>query len=323
MLRIPGPEEATITPAKLRYFMAAVDCGSLSAAAKELDVRQPTLSQQIAALESHLQQTPAAAHSGRGYGDGGGSDVVPARPHAGRPDRAWPRPRSARSGMPGRAGCRWAWRPVAPPRPWRLPLLRRLRTEHPGILLRLNDNFAGTLSEFIMTGRIDLALAYTAPPMQGLACRDLFIEELFVIAPPSVAIGRGQDRPVPLSSLGEVPMVLLSSVHFLRNVVDQACARAGFEPRVVAEIDSLAALLAAVASGLGVTILPRAAIGPASPTLVIHRLGPEPMEATVSLCTSAQLPVTAAIAQVGRLVEALVAERLDAATWPGVRRFAA
>lgn len=307
---------------KLRYFLAVVDEGNFSAAAVELGITQPTLSQQIAALESHLQQrlllrTPA----GVTVTEAGRTLYRHARTLVTQIEHAEAEVSSIGDAGSGRVSLGLATCGAASS--LALPLLRRLRTEHPGILLRLNDNFAGTLSDFIMTGRIDLALAYTAPPMQGLACRDLFIEELFVIAPPSVAIGRGQDRPVPLSSLGEVPMVLLSSVHFLRNVVDQACARAGFEPRVVAEIDSLAALLAAVASGLGVTILPRAAIGPASPTLVIHRLGPEPMEATVSLCTSEQLPVTAAIAQVGRLVEALVAERLDAATWPGVRRFAA
>ena len=34
-----------------------------------------------------------------------------------------------------------------------------------------------------MAGRIDLAVAYIAPPMVGVNCRELFIEELFLIAP--------------------------------------------------------------------------------------------------------------------------------------------
>jgi hypothetical protein len=39
---------------QLRYFVAIVDCGSLSKAAKQVYVAQPALSQQIAGLESEL-----------------------------------------------------------------------------------------------------------------------------------------------------------------------------------------------------------------------------------------------------------------------------
>lgn len=204
-----------------------------------------------------------------------------------------------------------------------LPLLRRMQAEHPTIQLRLNDNFVGALSEFIMTGRIDVALAYSAPPMAGVTCQELFIEELFLVAPANVTFPKGRGATVPLSALREAAVVLLSPIHFLRTVVDRACARTGFEPRVVAEIDSRSALLEAVSVGLGLTILPRAAVGPDTPGLSIHRLGPEPMEATVSLCTSAQLPVTASIALVGALAASLVQDRLLDGVWPGVRPFAA
>jgi LysR family nitrogen assimilation transcriptional regulator len=204
-----------------------------------------------------------------------------------------------------------------------LPLLRRMLATHPAIRLRLNDNFVGTLSEFIMTGRIDLALAYTAPPMTGVNCRELFIEELVVVAPASIRVRKGRGTTVALSALRELPFALLSSIHFLRSLIDRACARAGFEPRVVAEIDSLAALLEAVSAGLGITILPRAALGTSPHSLTVHRLGPEKMEATVSLCTSAQLPMTASIELAGALVAALVEEHLAAGAWAGVRRFAA
>ena len=204
-----------------------------------------------------------------------------------------------------------------------LPVLRRMLATHPTIHMRLNDNFAGTLSDFIMTGRIDLALAYTAPPMTGVNCRELFIEELVVVAPASARIRKGRGTTVALSALRELPFALLSPIHFLRAVIDRACARAGFEPRTMAEIDSLAALLEAVSAGLGVTILPRAALGRSPQTLSVHRLGPEPVEVTVSLCTSAQLPITASIGLVGDLVAALVEEHLVAGAWAGVRRFAA
>jgi len=40
---------------QLKYFVAIVDCGSLSKAAEQLCVAQPSLSQQIAGLEAELK----------------------------------------------------------------------------------------------------------------------------------------------------------------------------------------------------------------------------------------------------------------------------
>ena len=46
---------------QLRYFVAIVDCGSLSKAAEQVYVAQPALSQQIAALEGETQHPIAFA----------------------------------------------------------------------------------------------------------------------------------------------------------------------------------------------------------------------------------------------------------------------
>lgn len=311
-----------ITATKLRYFLAVVDNGSLSGAAGELGVSQPTLSQQIGALEAHLgQKLLLRAASGVTVTEAGRVFYRHARTLATQIERA-----EAEVGLVGENGSEQVSLGLATcgaASTLALPVLRRMRATHPAIRLRLNDNFAGTLSEFIMTGRIDIALAYTAPPMTGVNCRELFIEELVMVAPASIKLRKGRGSAVSLPTLQDLPTALLSPIHFLRAVVDRACARAGFELRVVAEIDSLAALLEAVSAGLGVTILPRAALEPNPPSLSIHRLGPEPIEATVSLCTSAQLPITASIELTGALVTDLVEERLSARSWAGVRRFAA
>lgn len=307
---------------KIRYFLTTVDSGSLSAAALELGVTQPTLSQQLAALETHLEQKLLLrATTGVTVTEAGRTFYRHARSLAAQIERAEAEVSSIGDAGSGQVSLGLATCGAAST--LALPVLRRMQAAHPAIRLRLNDNFAGTLSEFIMTGRIDIALAYTAPPMKGVNCRELFIEELVVVAPANVKLRKGRGSSVPLPALRDLPTVLLSPIHFLRAVVDKACARAGFEPRVVAEIDSLAALLEAVSAGLGVTILPRAALGPDPPSLSIHRLGPEPMEVTISLCTSAQLPITASIELVGALVSDLVEERLAARSWAGVRRFAA
>ncbi len=303
---------------KLRYFLAVVDRGSFSAAAVELGLSQPTLSQQVLALEGHLGQTLLLrTATGVSVTEAGRTFYRHARSLAAQIERA-----EAEVGSAGQPGVRLVSLGLATcgaAATLALPLLRRMRAEHPEICLRLNDNFAGTLSDFVMTGRIDLALAYTAPPLAGVNRSELFVEQLVVAAPPAIKLPGRRQQAVPLQALRGLPFALPSPIHFLRGVVDRACTRAGFEPRVTAEIDSLPALLAAVSSGLGVTVLPRAALDPCPPGLTVHRLGPDPIEVTVSLCTSAQLPVTHAIGQVGEIVTALVQERLALQAWPGVR----
>lgn len=307
---------------KIRYFLAVVDSGSLSGAAVELGVRQPTLSQQLAALERHLQQKLLLrTTTGVMVTEAGRAFYRHARSLAAQIERAEVEVGSAGSAEAGQVSLGLATCGAAST--LALPLLRRMQAEHPAVRLRLNDNFAGTPSEFIMTGRIDLAVVYTAPPVPGVNSVELFVEELAVVAPAGAKLRTSGGDVVPLPALRELPAVLLSSIHFLRGVIDRACTHAGFEPRVVAEIDSLPMLLEAVAAGLGVTILPRAALAPHRPGLAIYRLGPEPMEATVSLCTSAQLPVTASIERVAKLVTSLVAERMATRAWVGVRPFAA
>ena len=311
-----------ITLVKLRYFLAVVDCGSLSSAAVELGVSQPTLSQQLAALEKHLgQRLLFRAATGVMVTEAGRTFYRYARSLAAQIEQAEHETCSAGASGAGQVSLGLATCGAAST--LALPLLRRMQVQHPAIRLRLNDNFVGTLSEFIMTGRIDVALAYTALPMVGVNCRELFIEELFLVAPAGTKLQKGRGAVVSLSVLRDLPVVLMSPIHFLRAVIDRACAKAGFEPRIAAEIDSRAALLEAVSAGLGVTILPRAALGTGTSGLSVHRLGPEPIEATVSLCTSAQLPITASIELVGTLVSSLVEERLATAAWPGVRRYAA
>lgn len=313
---------AMITHTKLRYFLATVDHGSLSSAAEDIGVSQPTMSQQLAALEAHLgHKLLLRTTAGVTVTEAGRIFYRHARTLLGQIERA--EKEVALAGESGSDQVSLGLATCGAASTLAMPVLRRIRAEHPSIRLRINDNFAGTLSEFIMTGRIDLALAYTTAPMAGVVYRDLFTEELALVAPRSLSLGPRQGAAVPLTAMRDLPTVLLSPIHLLRSVVDRACARAGFEPRVVAEIDSVPALLQMVSSGIGVTVLPRVALSPLPVGLRVHRLGPEVLEVMVSLCTSAHLPATESIGRVGRLVADLVEDRLATGSWPGVRRPAA
>lgn len=303
---------------KIQYFLKVVDFGSLSRAALELGVTQPTLSQQIAALEGHLGRTLLVR---------GSQGVMVTEVgrlfyrHAQQLERQLllaeeeVRTATTREGKVslGLATC-------GAPSTLALPILRKVLLDHPGLQLRIQDNFAGSLSEAIMNGRLDLALVYGAGPSRGVRFQKLFLEELFLFEAPGTATGgRG---PVSLEEHRDIPMVLPSGVHFLRPVIEKACAKLGFRPRVVAEIDSLTELKAALRAGVGAAILPRTAIdqSPDAKDLVARPIRPGKMETTVSLCTSANLPITSGIETLRSIILGIVEDRLSDRGWKGTRR---
>ncbi|WP_026204039.1 LysR substrate-binding domain-containing protein, partial [Rhizobium giardinii] len=100
--------------------------------------------------------------------------------------------------------------------------------------------------------------------------------------------------PLPLSALQEIPLLLPSKAHLLRRLIDDALARARATPQVVAEIESIPALSAAVLDGLGSTILPASVVIETASFsgAQVRALTKPVIDATVSLCVADHLPLS-------------------------------
>jgi LysR family nitrogen assimilation transcriptional regulator len=167
-----------------------------------------------------------------------------------------------------------------------------VRERHPGIVLYLNETYGTTLSELIMTGRMDLAVLYGGTTaVHGLSFQLLLLEPLFLVGP------RTMHQPgeiVALEKSVETELVLPRPYNIVRKMVNDACAGSGLVPNVVAEIESDGTLTAVIAEGLGSTILPDSmarrvvtATGGWRSRIV------EPsIEAPLALCQSDQLPLS-------------------------------
>jgi LysR family nitrogen assimilation transcriptional regulator len=308
-----------LNPRKLDYFVTVVDSGSFSKAAADLGITQPTLSQQIASLESHLgrsllvrgARTVMVTEAGRVLYR---HAQLLRRQMRQAEDAIRNADESAVGGVSlGLATC-GAAATLA------LPVLVRMRQHHPDLRLQISDNFAGVLSEWIMSGRIDVALVYGMGPVHGVRFEPLFHEELFLIAPNDFPHAL-RDGRLPLHALRDESFILPSAVHFLRPLIDRACVAQGFRPRVVAEVDSLSGLLETLRHGLGITILPRSALEQqaGSGTFAVLPLGPDRIEVPGSLCVSDHLPITPAIETLASVIRTLVREQLEGGVWRGVR----
>lgn len=294
---------------QLRYFVTIVDLGSLSKAAQQLYVAQPALSQQMAGLEAELN-VKLLVRSRLG--------VTPTEPgtalyrHARSVLRQLEQARKdVMQGSAGEYGTVSVGLPTTLATTLAMPLLKRLRAEHPGLHLQLFESLSGYLSELLANGRLDIALLYRDTESRGVSIQPLFHQDLYLIG--NVGL---EDKPVadtcPVRYLDGVPLVLPSGTQGLRVLLDRAFANAGVAPNVIADIDSLPMLIRAAREDIACTILPRSALNLLNreewPAL--RRLVEPDLQRPVSLCWPNALPRTSAVLTVHKIIEELVAQHV-------------
>ena len=291
---------------RLKYFVKIVDIGSLTQASEILHIAQPALSQQLATLEGEFQQQ-LLVRTKRGVTPTEAGKVL--YRHAQIILRQFEQARSdvKNSGrvLSGQVSVGLA--PGTAAAALALPLLKTVRARHPEIVLHLNENFGTTLSELVLNGKMDMAVLYGGGGlMQGLAFEPLLTEELFVVAPSGLLDRCDQ---ITLAELRDVELLLPRSHNYLRKYVDEAFASLQMAPRVVAEIESAATLAAAVATGVGATVLPVSAarVVAASIQADLYRIVSPAIEVPLALCVSDRQPLS----EPAQAVKAIVLELVD------------
>ena len=129
---------------------------------------------------------------------------------------------------------------------------------HPGIAVHLSELEPDDCVPALARGEVDLAVVAdfgdgTLPHAPHVRRVPLARDELMAVLPPGHAFTGGD-----LEALADDPW-LLDGTELERHVL-RRCRQAGFEPRVAGRLFSHEALLYAVRSGLGVTILPTFAL---------------------------------------------------------------
>ncbi len=272
---------------RLRYFAKVVDVGSMTQAADLLNIAQPALSQQVATLEAEVrQQLLFRTKRGVSPTEAGKTlyrhaQVILRQCEQARTDMA-----AESAGVSGPVSVGLA--PGTAAATLALPLIRAIRTLHPGIVLYLNENYGTTLSELIMSGRMDLAVLYGNRAIHGLSFTPLLEEELFLVGPAASA------DPIPVAEMEGIELFLPRPYNIVRKLVDENFTRAGVSFRVVAEVESAATLKAVIADGLGLTILPASMAREAAdgrPSWCRRIVDPV-IAAPLTLCQSDHLPLS-------------------------------
>lgn len=294
-----------LTLTQLRYFLVAVQAGSISRAAAQVRVAQPALSQQLGLLEAEFGQALLLRHA-RG--------VTPTEAGRRLRERATEILRQveltrdelavdARSPV-GAVALGMA---TAANMAFSVEVLTRVRARFPRIRLHLVESMSGFLREWTERGRIDLSVIYEAPRSPGLRLEPLRDEDLFLIASPACAAGFGE--AVEFKGLASLPLMLPAPAHGLRMLVDRKAAEGGITLDIRHEIDSTYTIKRLVAQDAGCSILSRHAVQDelAAGTLAAIRIGPPGISRSIQLVLHPARAADPSVAAVRGIVREVVA----------------
>jgi LysR family hydrogen peroxide-inducible transcriptional activator len=144
------------------------------------------------------------------------------------------------------------------------PLVRNLIDNVPQMPLVLQENFTVKLLELLRQGELDAAIMALPLPDHGMMMQTLY-DEPFVVATPRTHPW-ARRREIPADDLKAETMLLLGSGHCFRDQVLEVCpemarfSTPGNGMQRTFEGSSLETIRHMVASGIGLTVLPRASV---------------------------------------------------------------
>ncbi|MEU3558002.1 LysR family transcriptional regulator [Streptomyces fragilis] len=245
---------------QLRYFVAVAETRHFTRAAELVHVAQPSLSQQIRALERELGADLFLRARGNITLTDAGEALLPL----------------ARRILADTETARQEVQEVAQLRRGRVRLgatpslctgllpdvLRAFHDRYPGVRLLIEEGGSHDLVRELARGALDLALVVLPlrTPSPALTTVELLREDLVVVSSPETAPpghGRGSARRVRIADLEGERLVMFRHGYDLRELTVEACRAAGFEPDFAVEGGEMDAVLGFVRAGLGVAVVPR------------------------------------------------------------------
>jgi len=306
---------------QIKYFIAVIDCGSLTKAARQVHVAQSALSKQMSALEDDLGvQLFHRSHNGVVASEAGKVFYEYAQgmlKHLGDA-------RAAVSSSPDAvSGSIIVALPQSVATLLAMPLMRAVAARYPQVAFHLNEELTGNVMDQLLHGRIDLALFSTIDLPRQVVFSALIEEDFYLIhradAADAPAVGE-----VCLAQALARPLVFPSQAHghCTRTLVERAVKQHGLAVgEIVMEVNSVHILKSAVEAGIGHTIMPLnlAVREIEDGRLVAHRIGAEGLSRTLGICSCASIPASHLKTLISELIREVVHDMCECGDWPGGR----
>lgn len=300
---------------QLRYFLEMVEQGSLSQAARQLNVAQSALSFHLRNIEDELgTHLLVRQRSGVVATEAGEALARHARRLLDEHTRGLDEIRgmgrepvgTVRLGLPGTISDKLT-----------VELIKTARTRFPKIRLTVSEAMSGFVAGWLRDEQIDLAILYIDPKEPDLRAQCLIDEELVVIS----AGGKGGTGCTSFTALQDNKLILPSPAHGLRQMLVAAAGRAGHVIRAEIEIDSYKNIKSLVGLGLGMSILPLHAVEAErmAGQLTIRRFQEPGLWRSLHLVHRTTRPPTRAVQAIAALIDEMIMTIVANGDWPGAR----
>jgi DNA-binding transcriptional LysR family regulator len=243
---------------QLSHFLAVADERHFTRAAARVHLTQSSLSSSIRALERELGSDLFVRSTRQVELTEAGRALLPA---ARRTVSAAEDGRDAVAAVRGLVRGHLAIGAIQALGPVNLPaLLARFRRRHPAVTLRVRHEDVASLVRRTADGELDLGIVDLPLGPQGnrVRSRPIGAESLrLAVAGADPIAHRSRIRLIDLADHDFIEYRPDSS---LRASIDHACEEAGLQRRIICEVDTILDLVDLVALGVGVSLLPPAAI---------------------------------------------------------------
>jgi DNA-binding transcriptional LysR family regulator len=290
---------------QLEYLVTIVEEGTFTRAAERLHVTQPGLSHQFQALEreagglllERLPRTVRLTPAGRAM-------LPHARAALAEAARATTAARRAAGAAAGEMDLATLYTISAGILPAALQIWR---SRHPGVRVRLFEHrHSHEMAAAMAAGQADIAIGPPPEDWEG-PVRHIGTEEFVIITQPGDPAAQGQTGRVHLSDLASRQWVHYTPESGLAHFLDEACAAAGFRPRIAVRTELGMSAANYAAAGLGPALVPAEIIPPHFPGLLLlpdppvrrpltayTRTGPDPIAAAFIDILASEAPITPA-----------------------------
>jgi LysR family nitrogen assimilation transcriptional regulator len=305
----------------LRVVLAVADCASYTRAAQKLGITQPAVSRRIVGLEQQLR-TKLFRRDGHRFlpTEAGLAVCDQARQIVGLVD-AMPTSVQEIAGQPSgnlALGVPSALGEILLPR-----LVRSYRDQYPKVFLKIEQGYAGDLSEMLAAKQVDVAILYGKPVTPAIELTPLIDQELGLVYPKAWKKMGPHGKPMPeemaLAETVSFPLIAPGVPQGMRLVIDEAFQVAGVKPRIEMEVNGLSMSKTLVRAGLGCMFLAISGLrGRADRAdFAFARIRDPVIRWTLSMAVRRQGQPTLAARLLMRMIQGMVVDLVHDGEWHG------
>ena len=244
----------TVTADQLIAFAALVDAGSVTGAARHLNVSQPAVSGRLRSLQTLAGQTLYTRSGSSIELTTAGEALLPHARSLARSMRQAEHALDAPGAAEMSASIAFSEAAV----PFVVPRLAKAALGDDRIDLRVVPCDASSAVGAVVAGDVDLAVAVASPepPSDHLERRPLLVDDIVLVQ------AEEQEQVMPLWALNELTVLWQAPGSGVRATAIRVLEDAGLWPKETVELGSTLGVLAAVAAGYGAGLLPRRYVQP-------------------------------------------------------------